>query len=45
MATVENHAYEAVYMYSEKNYADICQHFSWGSPVEVSLINWVTWFN
>ena len=33
VATVEGHTYEA--MYSEKNYADFCQHFSWG----------VTWFN
>ena len=30
VAVVESHAYEAVYTHSEKNYADFCQHFSWG---------------
>ena len=35
VATVEGHAYEGVYTYSEKNYADFCTHFSWG----------LIWFN
>ena len=30
VATVEGHPYEVVYTYSEKNYADFCQHFFWG---------------